>query len=437
MLCYVAIPRVPATELAALQNSLRNNLDAFVTASEGWDKVYVQACTEDQLGKPLADVMTFLTNHGYAVSVVGVASDGQPNPMAPFGVCSQTGQYFPTTQLIAVPAAVRGQSRLVNREYHAQHYFQCCRCHRANENAQRRVVPSGEGYCLRCFEDYCRTCPECERVVWEHEMEYCDDEDGDEELVCRRCLSQTRGEQFCGQDKTFRRANTFGSSRKFGIELETNRGTASDQFAFDAKDDGSISGWEFVSHVLRGDEGLEEVRQFMASGHNIRVGNNCGMHLHFSVGDLENDEKYAVAAAFYVTQRWWFSQVESHRRSNSYCREQSADSMFLNMKTAKERGTTFQGFAGAYERYLWLNIGDSHGHGTFENRLHHATWDFAQVKRWIILHLRFVRAARELRIEANDTVATFKAKADRCIAFALEHFGESLPNVQPLQLASA
>lgn len=437
MLCYVAIPRVPASELAALQTSLRNNLDAFVTSSDSWDRVYVQACTEGQLGRRVADVLTFLTNHGYAVNVVGVDSQGQPNPSNPFAACSQNGQYYPTSQLLAVPTATRGVNRLVNREWHNQHYFECRRCHRSTENARRRLTPNNEAYCERCHADYCRTCQECERVVWEHEMEYCDDEDGDEQLICRRCMSTSRGDCFEGQEREFRRANSFGSSRKFGVELETNRGTASDQFAFDAKEDGSISGWEYVSHVLRGDEGLAEVQNFMASGHNIRVGDNCGLHLHFSIGDLTSEERYAVSAAFLVTQQWWFRQVEAHRQGNSYCRELNVDSMFLNIKTSIQRGQQFDQFCNNHERYQWLNTSAVHKHDTFENRLHHATWDFAVVKRWVILNLRFVRAARELRVEATDTVATFKAKAEQALAFALEHFGESLPNVQPLRPALA
>lgn len=434
MLCYASIPRVPASELAALETAVRNHLDSFVTASEGWDRVYVQACTTGEQGVHIDRVIEFLGNHGYRPDVVGVSGDGQPQPGNPYFQCSQTGRYYPHGQLMTVPTSRRGETRRICREYFDQHYFTCRRCTRHTENENRRTTPSNEQYCTRCFADYCRTCPECERVCWEHEMEYWDDEDGDEELICRRCVHSSRGDSFEGQDKTFRRDNSFGSARRFGIELETNRGTASDQFAFDAKEDGSISGWEYVSHVLRGDEGLEEIKNFMASGHNIRVGDNCGMHLHFSVNDLDSNEKFAVAAAFLVTQQWWFRQVESHRQGNTYCRELNPDSMLLNMKTSMQRAITFDTFCNTHERYQWMNTSAVHKHGTFENRLHHATWDFATVSRWIILNLRFVRAARELVLEPTDTVVTFKAKAERALAFALAHFGESLRDVQPLEL---
>ncbi len=436
MLCYASIPRVPATELAALQTAVRNTLDTFVTASEGWDRVYVQACTTGEQGVHINRVVEFLGNHGYRPDVVGINGQGQPNATCPFFACSQTGRYYPHDQLMTVPTAVRGQTRRVCREYYEANYFTCRRCTRSTETASGRVTPSNERYCVRCFEDYCRSCPECERVCWEHEMEYQDDEDGDEALICRRCVHESRGDSFEGQDKTFRRANSFGSSRKFGIELETNRGTASDDFAFDAKEDGSISGWEYVSHILRGDQGLDEIKNFMASGHNIRVGDNCGMHLHFSVADLSSEEKFAVAAAFLVTQQWWFRQVESHRRGNTYCRELTPDSMLLNMKTSMQRGIVFDTYCNTHERYQWLNTSAVHKHGTFENRLHHATWDFAVVRRWVILNLRFVRAARTLRLEQTDTVATYKAKAQQCLAHALEFFGESIPNVEPLALTT-
>ena len=270
-------------------------------------------------------------------------------------------------------------------------------------------------------------------------MEYWDedDEDGDEILVCRNCVYNNRGDCFDGQEKTFRGRNSFGSSRRYGIELETNRGSASDQFAFEAKEDGSIAGWEFVSHVLRGDEGLAEIQNFMASGHNIRVGRNCGMHMHFSVRDLDSAEKYAVFMAFVTTEDWWHRQVESHRDDNTYCHRLDARRLMADVKQAIVGGTEFDRYCNYHDRYYWMNISAFHKHGTFENRLHHATWDFAVVKRWIILNLRFVRAARQLRVEPNETVESFKAKAQRCIAYALQHFGESLQGVEPLQLATA
>ena len=436
MLCYASIPRVPATEVAALQTAVRSNLDSFVTTSEGWDRVFVQACTTGEQGVHINRVVEFLDNHGYRPDVVGITSQGQPNSACPYFKCAETGLYYPHDQLMTVPTPVRGVTRRVCREYYDAHYFQCRRCTRNNPTTEGRMTPSNERYCVRCFEDYCRSCPECERVVWEHEMEYQDDEDGDETLICRRCVHASRGDCFRGETRNFSRRNTFGSTRRYGIELETNRGTCSDNFAFDAKEDGSISGWEYVSHILRGDEGLEETKNFMASGHNIRVGENCGMHLHFSVNDLDSQEKYAVNAAFLVTQQWWFRQVESHRRGNTYCRELPVDTMFLNIKAGLARDLPFDTFCNNHERYQWMNTSAVHKHGTFENRLHHATWDFAAVKRWVILNLRFVRAARTLRVEPTDTVATFKAKAEQCLAFALQHFGESVPNVQPLAVAA-
>ena len=436
MLCYASIARVPASELAVLQTAVRNNLDSFVTASEGWDRVYVQACTVGQQAPHINRVLEFLGNHGYRPEVVGVNGEGQPTPGTPFFACQQTGQYFPHDRLMTVPTAQRGITQRICREYFDAHYFTCRRCTRHTQTENRRVTPSNEGYCTRCFADYCRSCPECERVCWEHEMEYQDDEDGDEIQICRRCVNQSRGDCFEGRDKEFARRNSFGSSRRFGIELETNRGTASNQFAFDAKEDGSISGWEYVSHILRGDEGMDEVKNFMASGHNIRVGENCGLHLHFSVRDLDSAEKYAVQAAFLVTQQWWHRQVESHRRGNHYCRECDVNGTFLSIKAAIGHGQEYESFCNYGDRYFWMNTSAVHKHGTFENRLHHATWDFAAVKRWIILNLRFVRAARTLRVEPTDTVATFKAKAEQCLAFALQHFGESVPNVQPLAVAA-
>ena len=429
MLCYASIARIPADEIAVLTRACRKHLDAFVTSSDTWDRVFVQACTVGELGRHIDDVLAFLRNHGYSPDVVGVDSQGQPNS-TPFWPCAETGQYFPHSQMCLTPGT---PSRRVCREWFTANYFCCPQCRRHYLTSEAMNVPGNNRYCRSCHDRYCRQCVECDTPHFDHDMYY--DESADEH-ICFTCRDRMRGEEFGGNEREFSARNSFGSSRRYGIELETNRGMASNNFAFANKEDGSVDGWEFVSHVLRGDEGLQEIERFMASGHNIRVGDNCGFHLHMNIKDLSSDEQYAVYAAFLVTQHWWFNRVQPHRIGNSYCRQLN-DRSFLDVKTALVQGRTFESYCNNYERYFWMNTSALHKHGTFENRLHHATWNFAEVKGWIIMNLRFVRAARELRVEQTDTLATFKAKADQALAFALEYFSESLPNVQSLQLATA
>lgn len=426
MLCYAAIRRIPASESVVLQTAIERDLNAFVHDGEGFDRLYVQACTTGELGPRLAHVLTFLTNHGYRPEVFGQDSMGNPTAV-PFVLCGATGCYYPQSQMRVAP-----DRRQVHVDYFTANYFTCGRCSRSTAITDRHATPDPRHvYCGRCFQNNCRTCEECERVCWEHEVYY---DDYAEEYQCRNCRNSQRGDEFDGETREFSRRNSFGSSRRYGIELETNRGTASDQFAFGAKDDGSIEGWEFVSHVLRGDEGMEEIRNFMASGHNIRHGENCGFHMHMDMRRMEDTERFGVFMAYMATENWWFQQIHRNRRENSYCTRMNPQRVLTDVKTAIERSTPFRDFCYSYNRYSWMNVSAFQKHGTFENRLHQSTWEFAEVKRWVILNLRFVRFARQLQVLPTDTIGSFADKANPAINFALEYFGESLPVSAPIPL---
>lgn len=427
MLCYAVVGPVPANEVRAMSEALRRNMGAFVTQTEGWDSVCIQGCTMGEQAPHINGVIEFLDNHGYnRHSIVGQDSAGNPSPAHPMAPCAETGVFFPLSELHMVPGQNRNEPfRRVCPDYFNAHYFRCPFCTRERAIETRRATPAGDNrpICNNCYRDQCRDCSECERVHWSHESRY---DDHEEEYLCRSCYQEMRGDYFAGQERRFARRNSFGSSRSYGIELETNRGTASDQYAFSCKEDGSVDGWEFVSHILRGDEGMTEIQNFLSSGHNIRLGDNCGFHLHFSVRDLDDREKYTVLAAYLSLQEYFFSYVERHRRENTYCRRMNQASVLLNVHTALARGTEFEDYAGNLNRYDWFNVSAFVRHGTFENRLHHATWDFAAIQRWIILNLRFVRYARTIQLEANETLASIRDKAELAMNQALAYFNESV-----------
>lgn len=199
-------------------------------------------------------------------------------------------------------------------------------------------------------------------------------------------------------------------TRGYGIELETQRGDVRRLGTFGKHHDGSIDGWEFVSPILRGRSGLRTIRQFIERGEGIRVDRQCGYHVHIGMEALDNRKLFKVFMAYLATQDQWFLRVTRSRHSNSYCMRHD-NSMFADALSGCRRGVNFMDFCYDQDRYNWLNIAAYEEHGTFENRLHHGTWNWRKVNRWIVLNLHFVRLATRMRVAPNTTYESFRREA--------------------------
>ena len=421
MMCYVTAT-INAQDAEPMRHALAARFpDCFLPIWAG-DSVAVQVDTTRE-APIVSDVVAAVESYGYTASVYAAGLNGVISTRL-MGRCAVSGGYYLTQDLRTMP-----DGRAVHLNVYQREIFRCPGCAADLLRSDGVEGPYGQTICARCVRQECGTCYDCGRIEWDSDLHH---DEIDDERICSNCRQERRGDEFDGRHKSFAATNTFGSARNFGIELETNAGTASDQFAFGAKEDGSIDGWEFVSHKLRGDAGLAETEQFMASFDGVRIGDNCGFHLHFSVQDLTDAEKYGTYAAYLVLQDWFFNQVNRTRQSNSYCRKLDVRASFADAREAVRTARTFASFSNYWERYHWLNVGAVHKHNTFEIRLHHAVKDFEPVKRWVILNLRFVRACREhCKIEPGDTLATFTVKAEKALDWALEYFGESVRPAQP------
>ncbi len=321
----------------------------------------------------VGDVMAWADNEGYDAIAVEKNHADHPGSTR-LTQCAGTGDYFYNHELRHSP-----DGRVC--EAYFDESFQTCEC-----GCTIGIDDStyGDGYCESCYEDN---------------------------------YSEGGVQDFNGRTKKFAESNSFGSSRYFGIELETDCGRVSESYAFDGKDDGSIDGTEFVSHKLRGDAGLNEVREFMASGSGVETSDSCGFHLHADMSGMSDRELYAVFAAFAVTEAKWRRKVNSDRNGNTYCRGLEGD-LFYSILEADANRDSFYGFSDDRDRYYWMNVSAYTKHSTFENRLHHGTWSYSEVQGWIKLNLRFIEAARTLRFWAGETIESFKARANECMAFA-------------------
>ena len=244
--------------------------------------------------------------------------------------------------------------------------------------------------CNNCYEDNYFTCERCETVC--HYDRYGDDG------YCCDCRNGADIDAVCFRPQSNSYART-GSARCFGIELETSSSEdyqeLDGEVCFSSKDDGSISGKEFVSEVFCGDAGLAEVVKFCERAEELgfSVNHTCGYHLHIDVSDLNEEQLQSVAIAYSLTYELWASFVSESRRNNGYCKRNTWD-----MDSHREYAR-FADFARVQDRYQWFNVRSYCMHSTFEIRLHSGTLNATKVCNWIIAHLRFVEAMAKLSCE--------------------------------------
>jgi hypothetical protein len=288
-----------------------------------------------------------------------------------------------------------------------------CDSYHCRDNTYRH---NRRNYCESCYHEEFHDCAGCGSTFANDDLSYhegfendycsscypCDDEDSDDngggECNARRF-------RFLDDDT----CQFTGSLRTYGVELETDKcpdySDLDGRTYFDAKDDGSINGKEFVSQVLRGDRGLAAIHEFCEKAEDFKVNDSCGYHVHIGVRDLSDDAKRAVCVGYALTESFWFSLVPKARRENRYCRalkwsaNQALDS------------NDFYYFAESQDRYQWFNVAAYAEHKTFEVRLHSGTLEGDKVCNWVKAHVKFVDwcAGRSI----NDIVAAFSGCTDQ------------------------
>jgi len=263
---------------------------------------------------------------------------------------------------------------------------ECCNNYFVTDDIVRQ---DGSDYCNECHSEHYDCCEGCNDWVSRDNMNYHERHGC---CYCDDCMPSSDGEcEAC--EFRFRDDDTFakiGSLRTFGVELETSQcddiADLDGQTHFTACEDGSISGKEFVSEVLRGDRGLTAISDFCDNASSFDVDSRCGFHLHIGAADLSDEAKRAVCAAYAMSAKVWGSFVHRDRRENRFCKQfdWSAD----DMQTMED--SEWEGWAASQPRYRWVNFAAYAVHNTFEVRLHTATLDGGKVCNWVVAHVKFV-----------------------------------------------
>ena len=287
--------------------------------------------------------------------------------------------------------------RTLCQECYQDHHFTCCQCNSTHTHTESETSPDGDAICRECLANQTGTCDECEETFWNGDLVY---NTFNRHITCGECGTSDKWNDagFFDETPTY---DLVGSRRKYGIELETHSCDGHEDLrentVFGVKEDGSVDGLEFVSPVLYGDKGFEEVDKICAfsSEHDWEVTSSCGYHLHCDMSDETDKALFKVALAYHLTYEFWTTFVSDSRKRNYYCAPNDWDA--TDVVAYEEFKQFVYDFGG--EKYRWMNIGAYNRHKTFEIRHHGGTMNATKVKNWVKANLRFIDAIVDMTIE--------------------------------------
>ena len=220
----------------------------------------------------------------------------------------------------------------------------------------------------------------------------------------------------------------------FGVEIETSTASTSSMITkaktLNLKDmpDGSISGREYVTGILKGDYGVLQLKKIctMLQRAAIKVDNKCGIHVHVGNVKLNKVQILALIILGKMVETEMFEMMPKSRRENGYCKtidisyfkKSIEDENYIeayrlfasqigsgNVSSKYKKGSYHNNGRYASERYAWLNMlpylftRKEHGvstngsernindidytDATIEFRSHSATTSYKKIKEWI------------------------------------------------------
>jgi len=208
------------------------------------------------------------------------------------------------------------------------------------------------------------------------------------------------------------------STRKFGIEIEC-KGLSKQQAteAIQAKgldcrlegynhttrsgwkivpDASVLDGFEVVSPILQGPEGLAQVEKVSAAlvAAGGKVQKDCGFHVHVDAQDLSGATLINIVNRYarYEAQIDAFMPSSRRGSNNYYCKPMA--SVANTLSSLGLTASTQQVMGQIHDRYWKLNLASFVRHGTVEFRQHSGTVESKKMIPWIIFCINFVEASR-------------------------------------------
>ncbi|WP_266364212.1 amidoligase family protein [Tellurirhabdus rosea] len=171
--------------------------------------------------------------------------------------------------------------------------------------------------------------------------------------------------------------------------------------------DASISGqngFELVSPILEGSEGLEQLRTVcrILKQQHAYINRSCGLHIHFDAENigLPQTKNLLVNYARYEAIIDSFMPASRRANTNGYCLS------LRGREAGIDAATSMQTLAGRAlpSRYFKVNLQSYLRHKTIEFRHHSGTIEFGKISNWVLFLHNLVEYSRTSRVET----ATFQ-----------------------------
>ena len=277
------------------------------------------------------------------------------------------------------------------------YWFECAICGNVTHRPDMHCDPDDAAMCEDCFNEFYVHCANCGRaiLIGEHrgwvEDPYCGD--------CYGHADTWKTQPWSGEPGTF---DKIGSKRRFGVELET--ADCSKYKELHGKTEWgcvyecSTPGKEFVSPILQGDNGFQEIRDFCDKARERRwtVNNSCGLHIHLDISGDSSEECMRIAYAYRRVYPMWKKFVNRHRAENPMCGSPQYTCEDIRLYEHIED------FAECRDRFEFVNWRAYLCHSSFEVRLYQGSLNAREICNWIALHARFMDAVKGMTYDELD-----------------------------------
>lgn len=167
---------------------------------------------------------------------------------------------------------------------------------------------------------------------------------------------------------------------------------------------GYSGGCEVVSPILRGEEGLADLRKAcQALSHaGARVNRTCGLHVHVGTNDLTANDVAMILSRYArfesVIDSW---MPESRRESrNAFCRSIAP---IVNSRINNRSWAQIPDVASQFgrDRYFKINMDAYARHRTIEFRQHSGTVNAVKIENWVRFLLAFIEASKGQNVQVE------------------------------------
>jgi len=174
----------------------------------------------------------------------------------------------------------------------------------------------------------------------------------------------------------------------YGVEIETSAVNCQlKNEHWERKTDGSITGMEFTSPILKGDKGFENIKNFL-SGLDAQVDVRCGLHVHIGVPTLDINNTIKIYNMYVKLAKYLYKLVPTERLKNIHCKPWPQEMIKAGYVSEIGGVTALRGWVNF--RNLRRNGEDNYGKNTVEIRYHQGTLSYSEIVNWINLHGRLI-----------------------------------------------